>query len=38
VVAQIAMLLSDPLSPVYEGGKHPQGLAEVTVRCMHCLR
>lgn len=38
VVAQIAMLLSDPLSPVYEGGTNPQGLAEVTVRCMHCLR
>jgi hypothetical protein len=38
VVAQIAQLLSDPSSPVYAGGKNPQGLAEVTVRCLQCLQ
>lgn len=37
VVAQIALLLSDPASPVYQGGKHPQDLAEATVRCLQCL-
>jgi hypothetical protein len=34
VVAQIALLLADPLSPVYQGGTDPQGLAEVTVGCL----
>ena len=37
VVAQIALLLSDPWSPVYEGGKNPRRLAEVTVRCLQRL-
>jgi hypothetical protein len=37
VVARIALLLSDPLSPVYQGGTHPRGLAELTVRCLQCL-
>jgi hypothetical protein len=37
VVAQIALLLSDPSSPVYEGGKNPRSLAEVTVRCIQRL-
>lgn len=37
VVARIALLLSDPLSPVYQGGSHPRGLAEVTVRCLQSL-
>jgi hypothetical protein len=34
IVAQIAALLSDPRSPVYQGGKDPRGLAEVTSRCL----
>jgi hypothetical protein len=34
IVAQIAVLLSDPCSPVYQGGKDPRGLAEVTSRCL----
>jgi hypothetical protein len=37
VVARIALLLSDPSSPAYQGGMHPRGLAEVTVRCLQCL-
>jgi hypothetical protein len=37
VVARIALLLSDPSSPVYQGGSHPRGLAEVTVRCLQSL-
>jgi hypothetical protein len=37
VVAQIAVLLTDPSSPVYQGGKRPQGLAAVTVRCLQAL-
>lgn len=37
VVAQIALLLSDPSSPVYQGGTHPRGLAEVTVHCLQSL-
>ncbi len=38
VVAQIALLLSDPSSPVYEGGKNPRGLGEVTERCLQRLQ
>jgi hypothetical protein len=37
VVAQVAVLLSDPSSPVYQGGKPPQELAEVTTRCLERL-
>ena len=37
VVAQIALLLSDPSSPVFQGGKRPQGLATVTARCLQSL-
>jgi hypothetical protein len=37
VVAQIALLLSDPSSPVYQGGQHPQRLAAVTARCLQSL-
>lgn len=37
VVAQIAVLLSDPSSPVFQGGKRPQGLAAVTARCLQSL-
>jgi hypothetical protein len=37
VVAQIALLLSDPSSPVYQGGQHPQDLAAVTARCLQSL-
>jgi hypothetical protein len=37
VVARIALLLSDPLSPAYQGGSHPRGLAELTVRCLESL-
>jgi hypothetical protein len=37
VVAQIALLLSDPLSPAYQGGTHPQRLAELTVGCLERL-
>jgi hypothetical protein len=37
VVAEIAVLLCDPSSPVYEGGKRPQGLAVVTARCLQSL-
>jgi hypothetical protein len=37
VVARLALLLSDPLSPVYQGGSHPRGLAEVTVSCLQSL-
>jgi hypothetical protein len=34
VVAQLALLLADSSSPVYVGGSDPEGLAEVTDRCM----
>jgi hypothetical protein len=34
VVAQLALLLRDPSSPVYAGGRDPEGLAEVTSRCL----
>jgi hypothetical protein len=37
VVAEVALLLSDPSSPVYQGGTDPQGLADVTVRCLKRL-
>jgi hypothetical protein len=37
VIAQIAVLLSDPSSPVFQGGKRPQGLAAVTARCLQSL-
>jgi hypothetical protein len=37
VVAQIAVLLSDPSSPVFQGGTRPQGLAAVTARCLQSL-
>ena len=37
VVARLIVLLSDSRSPVYTGGKHPDGLADVTTRCLHCL-
>jgi hypothetical protein len=33
VVAQLAVLLSDRSSPVYEGGTNPSGLAEMIARC-----
>ena len=34
VVAQLALLLRDSSSPVYAGGRDPDGLAEVTGRCL----
>jgi hypothetical protein len=34
VVAQLALLLRDSSSPVYAGGRDPEGLAEVTGRCL----
>jgi hypothetical protein len=34
VVAQLALLLRDSSSPVYAGGTDPEGLAEVTGRCL----
>jgi hypothetical protein len=34
VVAQLALLLRDSSSPVYTGGSDPEGLAEVTGRCL----
>jgi hypothetical protein len=37
VVARIALLLSDPLSPVYQGGTHPHCLAETALRCLQAL-
>jgi hypothetical protein len=37
VVAQLALLLSHPASPAYQGGDPPQALAEVTIRCLQCL-
>jgi hypothetical protein len=37
VVARIALLLSDPSSPVYQGGTHPRGLADVAARCLQSL-
>jgi hypothetical protein len=38
LVAQLALLVSDPRSPVYVGGRDPSGLAEVTARCAQTLR
>jgi hypothetical protein len=37
VVAQLAVLVSDPGSPAYVGGREPAGLAELTARCAHAL-
>jgi hypothetical protein len=37
VVARVALLLSDPLSPVYQGGTRPEGLAELTIGCLRGL-
>jgi hypothetical protein len=34
VVAQLALLLADSSSPAYVGGSDPDGLAEVTGRCL----
>jgi hypothetical protein len=34
VVAQLALLLGDSSSPVYTGGRDPEGLAELTGRCL----
>ena len=34
VVAQLALLLRESSSPVYAGGRAPEGLAEVTGRCL----
>lgn len=34
VIAQLALLLSDPSSPVYAGGRDPGILADVTNRCL----
>ena len=34
VVAQLALLLTDPASPVYTGGGEPHRLAEVTACCL----
>jgi hypothetical protein len=34
VVAQLALLLADSASPIYAGGRDPDGLAEVTGRCL----
>ena len=37
VVAQLVVLLTDSSSPVFEGGEHPDGLAEVTSRCLQSV-
>jgi len=37
VVAQLALLLSDPASPVYRGGADPARIAEVTADCLERL-
>ena len=37
VVAQLAVLVSDPGSPAYVGGREPAGLAELTARCAYAL-
>ena len=37
VVAQLHLLLSDPLSPAYAGGGDPDRLAEVTTGCLDAL-
>ena len=37
VVARIALLLSDPLSPVYQGGTHPHCLGETALRSLQSL-
>jgi hypothetical protein len=34
VAAQLELLLSDSSSPVYSGGRDPDGLAKVTSRCL----
>lgn len=38
VVAELALLVADPRSPVYVGGRNPAGLAELTARCAQTLR
>jgi hypothetical protein len=37
VVAQLVVLLTDSSSPVFEGGEHPDGLAELTSRCLQSV-
>lgn len=37
VVARLSLLLSDGSSPVYEGGRDPAALAEVTAECVHAI-
>jgi hypothetical protein len=37
VVAQLALLLSDPSSPAYAGGRDPGSFAAVTTRCLHSV-
>jgi hypothetical protein len=38
IVAQIAVLLSDPWSPAYQGGEDPRRLAQVTIHCLEAAR
>ena len=37
VIAQLASLLSDTSSPVYAGGKHPDGLDQLTTRWLRSV-
>jgi hypothetical protein len=37
VVAQLVVLLTDPSSPVFAGGNHPDRLAEATSRCLQSV-
>lgn len=37
VVAQLVVLLTDSSSPVFAGGKDPDGLAEATSRCLQSV-
>lgn len=37
VVAQLVVLLTDSSSPVFAGGKHPDGLAEAISRCLQSV-
>jgi hypothetical protein len=37
VAAQLELLLTDSSSPVYAGGRDPDGLAKVTSRCLSSL-
>jgi hypothetical protein len=37
VVAQLVVLLTDSSSPVFAGGRPPDGLAEATSRCLHSV-